>query len=1150
MTDHTAKTRSHRAALVAMVAAMVAFVVPAAASADTLPTISGEEVTGVGVTTAKLSGQVNPNGTTGDGNTTWRFQYSPIGEGAWATAGEGTVEPPASEEANPVPVEAIFGYGGELQAGHEYEFRLVAENGAGQVETAAPYPTFTMDDSTTPVLTIGSPTNVTAHGAHVAGTVDPEGGNANPIGPEIMPIYWQLQYSADGTNWNVADGGEISGAAAQGTSPIAVEGDVSGLIPGETYQVRLHAYSSNLVGFLVEADSPGPNSSFETAGAPPAITGQDVGAFDPAGDTATIAGFVNPENSEVTDCHFVYGVGSASGNEAPCSPSPVATSERQRVGVFVTTTNRAATMTGQFKLTFEGQTTADIPANADPEVVQAELEALSTIGPGNVEVSDEETQLLILGGVPEQVEKEAAAYTVTFLGPLAGKDLPVLEWSQGATPLEGSEGEPGEVKIGVERNGNIQETVRVTATLSGLTPDAEYRYKVVATNASGTSEGPENWFRTAPVVAPEGPCANAARRVEQNTTAAECRAYEMTSPVDKNNVNVASLATNIAAAADGNAAVFHSRGGFADSIGSGWSGFNQYLTRRGADGWTTKGVSPTPALHAGLTSFSTYLFEFSPDLRKALLWGYDLPAVGDDLPNAYNFYRANTETMALEPVMPASQAIAPTSTVERINKEFGGASTDLGVATFTATKNRFDPRAEPGVPNAYEWDHGTVRLAGVLPDGTVPAVGSGAIEMSPGQGRSPSVSGDGSGVLFYSPAEGANRQLYMRRDHTQTVWVSEPEAAGAPEAEKVKLLWISPDADKVLFYASSPLVDEGPGTDHGGLYLYTDGPDPASESNNLTLVTKDDYLAEGGLDSTSYEVGGVSVAAATDDARRIYFLARFAGGVQLVFWEDGEIRKLDEIPQSGPGREESHSYASPGDIRASADGSVLAFFSESSAANTRRLKVYDATRNTKSCVSCGRTVKGSRTATVVPNGETGLAVAGGRLRPRYLSSDGRRLFFSTSEAFVPEDTNGVFDVYAYDTLTAERKLVSSGKGEHDAWFANASLSGDNVFFTTRSQLVGKDPDRLTDLYDARVGGGFAEPPPPPTPCSGDNCRGPLSPPLGGSSPATSSFSGPGNPKAKPHGKKQRGKHKAKKNKKKKNRQQNRAGNHKRAGAHR
>ncbi|MFL5817067.1 MAG: hypothetical protein ACJ76L_05645, partial [Conexibacter sp.] len=106
-----------------------------------------------------------------------------------------------------------------------------------------------------------------------------------------------------------------------------------------------------------------------------------------------------------------------------------------------------------------------------------------------------------------------------------------------------------------------------------------------------------------------------------------------------------------------------------------------------------------------------------------------------------------------------------------------------------------------------------------------------------------------------------------------------------------------------------------------------------------------------------------------------------------------------------------------------------------------------------------------------------------------LSDDGRRVFFSSAAPLVAADANGKADAYEYDVPSATVRLLSSGGDPADSWFLDASANGDDAFFVTRERLVGWDVDRAYDLYDARVGGGFAEPPAPPAGCVGDACRG-------------------------------------------------------------
>ena len=109
-------------------------------------------------------------------------------------------------------------------------------------------------------------------------------------------------------------------------------------------------------------------------------------------------------------------------------------------------------------------------------------------------------------------------------------------------------------------------------------------------------------------------------------------------------------------------------------------------------------------------------------------------------------------------------------------------------------------------------------------------------------------------------------------------------------------------------------------------------------------------------------------------------------------------------------------------------------------------------------------------------------------------------------------------------------LLSSGKSEFPSFFADASASGKDVFFFTRDQLVGQDKDQLQDVYDARAEGGLAaQSPVAPVPCEGaEACHGQAQTPPVESTPATSTFVGPGN-QAQKH-KKQKAKKKSKKHK--------------------
>src|SRR6187399_1791718 len=186
---------------------------------------------------------------------------------------------------------------------------------------------------------------------------------------------------------------------------------------------------------------------------------------------------------------------------------------------------------------------------------------------------------------------------------------------------------------------------------------------------------------------------------------------------------------------------------------------------------------------------------------------------------------------------------------------------------------------------------------------------------------------------------------------------------------------------------------------------------------------------------------------------------------------------------------------------------------------------------------------------------------------RNLSASGERFFFETPEALVPEDTNGqggcplsgtgvqnypaCNDVYEWEAADESGAcktgspaysplnegciyLISTGKSEFPSLFADASLSGDDVFFFTRESLVGRDRDELQDVYDARVGGGLAaQNPVAIPPCEGaDACHGPVQVPPVEPAAGSATFVGPGNPvpKHEKHKPKKRKKHKHEKHK--------------------
>jgi hypothetical protein len=582
---------------------------------------------------------------------------------------------------------------------------------------------------------------------------------------------------------------------------------------------------------------------------------------------------------------------------------------------------------------------------------------------------------------------------------------------------------------------------------------------------------------------------------------ADGRSYEMVSPVDKNGGNVAGDNVSIVSSAAGDAVAYLSRGSFGDTIGSGSIGQTQYVARRGSSGWANRAITPTPSYGAAQIFFTTTVITgFSEDLRRAVVWGYDLPGVAGSLPKTANIYAEDTATRALELVTSPAALVDPLRWVifDFASPDPGGVSRDSRHIAFRASTPLL-PEAPADVPSVYDWEQGvsggrgTLRLASILPDGSPASAGAALVPRS----YRASVSPDGSRVTFVSPVDPAggpvsDSQLYLRVDRAHTAWVSQPETTGPPPTpQDVVLQQVTGDSRHVIFATSSRLLDSDP-NDGSDLYLYTDSANPASDAN-LTLVS------DTGDVPGNDPLAGTAVIGSSDDAGRIYYFKNDS----ILLKEGSTTRTVADgiVPDSDTRLLFAATASTPGGARVSPDGRYLAFFTAwtptrngvpvAASDGHYEMYLYDAVADTVRCVSCPASGSATAGASIVPS-VTHIfpSVATIGLRTSFLADDGRT-FFSTAEALVPQDVNGVTDAYEFDPATGKVVLLSTGKGAEPASFAAASASGNDAFIVTRQQLAKADRDALVDVYDVRVGGGFPETQDPAPPCEGDSCQGKL-----------------------------------------------------------
>jgi hypothetical protein len=133
-----------------------------------------------------------------------------------------------------------------------------------------------------------------------------------------------------------------------------------------------------------------------------------------------------------------------------------------------------------------------------------------------------------------------------------------------------------------------------------------------------------------------------------------------------------------------------------------------------------------------------------------------------------------------------------------------------------------------------------------------------------------------------------------------------------------------------------------------------------------------------------------------------------------------------------------------------------------------------------------------------------------------LSNDGNTVFFASTDQLLPAATNvlasafnnAIYDIYEWHDGVLS--LISSGTSPSSDFLLGASTSGSDVFFLTSSQLVPQDGEHAYEIFDAHVEGGFPAPT-TPAPCTSNvTCRSMPATPPAAITPASVSFSGPGN----------------------------------------
>lgn len=816
----------------------------------------------------------------------------------------------------------------------------------------------------------------------------------------------------------------------------------------------------------------------------------------------TLNGTVDPEGHSVTSCVFEYGPTSAYGHSVPCSPtSPGSGSVPVAVSVHI------AGLTPESEYHYRL-----VAANSGGSEPTADHEFFT--GP-------------VLGGEYVTGVTSVSATLNVSLDANGGDTHYYFEY--GSTPAYGAFAPVLPPGMDVGSPGGAQ---LLSVHLQGLRSGVSYHYRVVAEQGGELFEEPDGVFTTQTVsggrsVLPDG------------------RAWELVSPANKRGalIGVAANLENPAlgeqASSGGGAIAYQADEPILEGV-AGRRLNSENLAVHGAGGWSSRDINAPKVLppdgnlesdHVGEELF--YLF--SPDLSRVVFEPAELYTglveglterteyVRNDLSETYEPLVSEAYSNVVSGVKLAGSGFQEEQMrIEAVTPDLSHVFIESPLA-FTADAGKGSVRE-----NLYEWSAGELQFIG---EGVIGGGGGtfGA-EMS-----QRAVSSDGRWVVIRQGATDGKATSYLVRDTVEGRSVA--FGGSAPHFETM-----SSDGSRVFY-----LETEGGGGKHeheqGELYVLDPSTGTTKDLTATHLVGEANAEVQNQVSVSEdgryvyFVATGVLAAGGVKGADNLYLLHEEGDGT----WSTRFMATLsaEDQPDWRP-----HDYSVEADLRGlesrvSADGRYLAFMSNRSLTGydnkdvvsgqpDEEVFLYDATGEGGAgklvCVSCDPT--GARPvgivndgygpdksplldrvgtwssategvahslAGVLPPAWYGGAVIGSAqyagYRPRYLFDDGR-LFFNSADALVPQDTNGVADVYEYEppgvgscTFTSATfsvpsggcvNLISAGQSASESVFSDASDTGDDVFFVTPSRLVAEDSDAAYDLYDAHVcGSGWA-----------------------------------------------------------------------------
>jgi hypothetical protein len=347
----------------------------------------------------------------------------------------------------------------------------------------------------------------------------------------------------------------------------------------------------------------------------------------------------------------------------------------------------------------------------------------------------------------------------------------------------------------------------------------------------------------------------------------------------------------------------------------------------------------------------------------------------------------------------------------------------------------------------------------------------------------------------------------------------------------VKYQGASTDGSKVFFTSEQPELMAGDTDSTDNLYECRLPGDSGTPIIPVSPVNPCPDLVRVSVPVSGPSAGVQSVAAVSHDGSHVYFIATGVlsgenaehngpteGQDNLYMWQEagssyplGRTAFIATLPSASLGASEGEG----GQVTPDGDAFVFTSAADLTSDDTSTVNqvfLYQAQHEALIRVS-----KGQDGFNNDGNTATSPATIATVAERKTISEDGSTVVFQSSDALTPQVHGSTRNVYLWRggdvSLISDGTPANENSGKDTGSVAEAGLvgidpSGLNVFFTTAARLVGQDGDELSDLYDARVDGGF--PAPKVTGCSGEACQGAPPAPPAPLSPGSLFSGGPGN----------------------------------------